>query len=170
MEIEILGSAIKGALGAISNQAVILKDFPRMKELENMEDSKFYPLSLYTDLTDYVEKKMNKSYMINVGREVGKAVIQYSLEAMKIKTVPEAIYAINEAHKQFCKPVKGEFKIISEEGKKIRILYTAPYNKSVQEGLIYEIAMKYGTSLATVKQLTEKINGAESTIFEVGYI
>ncbi len=166
-ETQVMGYAINGIVGALLTK-IVLKDFSRKEEIESVENEQFYPLSLYIDFTDYLEAHLSTESMTSLGRAVGRAVVENSFPP-SIATVKEALMEVQKAHEMFCKPVIGKFEISEETDDCITMKYTAPYNCILQEGLLFEIAKKYGLKMPAVTHKECRRNGASECIYEVKF-
>jgi predicted hydrocarbon binding protein len=168
MEPELMGAAISGAYAYIPQREIILRDFTRKAELEEVQDDQFYPLSLYTDMIDFLDEKFKSDIVLeNIGKAVGESVIETALEPLNLDSVKSAVDAIQKAHEMFCKPVEGSFKLIEEQDRFLRIRYTAPYNCVLQEGLIFVITRRYGGPGALVRHVECRRRGAAACIYEL---
>lgn len=164
----LMGATAKAVAAAVFNGDKLLADFPRRAELSELEDRVFYPLSLYLELCDYLEKRLGMYAWLRVGRRMAVAVMQTAFPAA-LSSVEEAIAQIDEAHKIFCRPLVGAFQLVERGPRRIVIRYTAPYNCTLQEGLFYEVALRYGASDASVSHTPCRRNGAEACHFEITY-
>jgi hypothetical protein len=163
-----LGAACNGVVRALLNRDTLLADFPRRAELEGVQDREFYPLSLYLELCDYLENRVGMYAWLRVGRRMAIAVMDTAFPA-GLKTVEEAIAQIDGAHKVFCKPVVGAFELAERKPGKLTVRYTAPYNCTLQEGLFYEVALRYGAADAAVTHVECRRKGAAACRFDIKY-
>jgi predicted hydrocarbon binding protein len=167
----IMGAAINAVVNSLSDPSLIFKDYPEYDQIKSVSNEKFYPINLYVDMTNYLEEKFNdKITFLKLGKTVGRTVIETSLSKMNLTSVKEAIHALQKAHEQFCQPVKGEFKVISETERAIILKYTAPYNCVLQEGLLREIAGEYGGKFPLVIHKECRREGKSACIFEIKYV
>lgn len=162
----LLGAAANGVTAALFNRDAILADFPRRSELATLQEREYYPLSLYVELCDYLEGRLGIYAWQRVGRRMGAAVIATAFPKT-IRSVEEAIAQIDAAHRLFCKPLVGAFEVTTTEPKRIQVRYTAPYNCTLQEGLFYEVALRYGASYASVRHQECRRKGADACRFEI---
>lgn len=166
--IEFMGAAINGIYNALLNRDLLLTDFSRRDELEHVQDREFYPLSLYVDLCNYLEERLGKYAFLRVGRKMAIAVMDTAFPP-NLKTIPEAIAQVNAAHQVFCRPVVGAFDVTHQSPGKIVVQYSAPYNCILQEGLFYEVALRYGAENATVTHTECRRTGATACRFDIKY-
>ena len=66
-------------------------------------------------------------------------------------------------------PTVGAFEIAASAPGRIAVRYTAPYNCILQEGLFYEVALRYGASDATVAHAECRRRGHDACRFEIRY-
>lgn len=168
-EVKLLGVTINTVVHALSDADVLLEDFPRRAELATVKDDAFYPVSLYVELTDFLEEGFGWGAMLRHGRAVGRTIIDVSLSKMDIGSVREAIEAVQTAHTHFCRPVEGAFEVTRAEAGMLWVRYTAPYNCVLQEGLLMEVAAQYGAGRALVAHERCRRQGAEACIFRIKY-
>lgn len=166
-DVMMMGAAPRSVLSALLNRDTVLADFARREELATIEDRTFYPIGLYLELCGYLEERLGRYAFLRVGRKMGAAVMDTAFSA-DVKTIDDAVAQINGAHKMFCKPVVGGFEIEPSAGK-IAINCTTPYNCVLQEGLFYELAIRYGAPNATVTHTQCRRRGAKVCRFEVKY-
>lgn len=167
-ETMLLGAAANGVLAALFNRDAILADFPRRAELATLSDREFHPLSLYVELCDYLEARLGIYAWLRVGRRVGASVIETAFPK-SIRTVEEAIAQIDAAHRMFCKPLVGAFEVTAKAPRQLDVRYTAPYNCTLQEGLFYEVAIRYGAASAAVAHRACRRKGADACRFEITF-
>ncbi len=168
MSIQLMGIAINSVVKSLSSPKLFLENFQNYKEVMEIDNQKYYPLSLYLDLVTFIEKKTNSnsSVMLKLGRAVGKSIIETAFPS-NISSVKEAVEQIQKAHELFCKPVTGKFFVIEEKKGFIRIKYTAPYNCILQEGLLLEIVTKYGGKLPKISHSECMLDGKNACVFEI---
>jgi hypothetical protein len=162
----LMGAATRGVLDALLNRDAVLADFPRRDELAKIEDRSFYPLSLYVELCDYLEERLGTYAFLRVGRKMAAAVMDTSFPP-DVKSVEDAIAQIDGAHRVFCKPLVGAFEIAERVPGRIVVSYSAPYNCVLQEGLFYEVAIRYGASNVTVFHAACRRKGERACRFEI---
>jgi hypothetical protein len=167
-EPEFLGAAITGIRAALLNRDALLADFSRRVEVEAVHDETLHPLSLYLDFCNYLESRLGMYAFLRLGRKMGAAVIATSFPK-DIKNVAEAIAFIQVAHTQFCRPVVGAFEAIEKGPGALHVRYTAPYNCLLQEGLFYEVAIRYGAPNATVTHAACRRKGEGACRYEISY-
>lgn len=163
-----MGACINGAVAAIPRREAMLADFPRREELASVQDHEYYPLSLYIELCDYLEARLGTYAFLRVGRKMAAAVVATAFPPT-IRRVEDAVAEIDAAHRLFCRPVIGAFEIAKRDPGSITVRYTAPYNCMLQEGLFYEVALRFGAESATVTHSQCRRKGAEACLFEVKY-
>jgi hypothetical protein len=163
-----MGAAPRGVMEALLNRDVVLADFPRREELAAVDPAQFYPLALYTELCDYLEQRLGTYAFLRVGRKMGAAVMDTAFPP-DVKSVEDAIAQIQGAHKFFCKPLVGAFEMVERSQGKVTVDYTAPYNCVLQEGLFYEVAIRYGAPNASVSHAACRRKGAPACRFEIKY-
>jgi hypothetical protein len=163
-----MGAAAKGIVHTLLNRDAVLADFPRLAELEAVKDREFHPLSLYLDLCDYLEARLGMYAWLRVGRRMGVVVMDTAFPP-GLKTVEQAIAAIDAAHQIYCRPVLGAFDLVDRTPGRLVLRYTAPYNCTLQEGLFYEVALRYGAASATVTHEACRRRGADACRFEIRY-
>ncbi|MCB9537305.1 MAG: hypothetical protein H6704_13715 [Myxococcales bacterium] len=168
-EVKLLGVTINTVVRALSDPDVLLEDFPRRAELAQVKDDAYYPVSLYVELTDFLEDGFGWGAMLRHGREVGRTVVDVSLSKMPIRSVREAIEAVQAAHEHFCQPVEGAFEVTRAEAGMLWVRYSAPYNCVLQEGLLMEVAARYGAGRPLVAHERCRRHGAEACIFRIKY-
>ncbi len=168
-EVTFLGVTINTVVRALSDPDVLLEDFPRRAELAQVKDDGYYPVSLYVELTDFLEAGFGWGAMLRHGRAVGRTVIDVSLSNLPITGVREAIEAVQTAHTHFCRQVEGAFEITRAEPGMLWVRYTAPYNCVLQEGLLMEVAARYGAGRALAAHERCRRHGAEACIFRIKY-
>src|SRR5688572_11831147 len=161
-----MGAATNAVVRALLNPDVVLADFPRRDELPDVRDGRSYPLSLYLELCDYLEARLGVYAFLRVGRRMAVTVMDTAFPP-GLKTVEDAIAAIDAAHKLFCRPVVGAFDVVLRSPGRIALRYTAPYNCTLQEGLFYEVARRYGAADATVEHSECRRRGAPACRFEI---
>lgn len=167
-DVTMLGAAPRSVLAALLNRDTILADFPRKEELINIDAAAFYPIALYLELCSYLEERLGTYAFLRLGRKMGAAVMDRAFDT-DAKTFDEAVAQIEGAHKLFCKPVVGGFQIVTREPGKIALDCTTPYNCVLQEGMFYEIAIRYGAPNATVTHASCRRRGAAACRFDVKY-
>jgi hypothetical protein len=167
-ETQFLGAAINGVVNALLNRDALLADFPRRHELAAIKNDAYHPLSLYIDFCNYLEARLGMYAFLRLGRKLGAAVMAASFPP-ELGTVEEAIAHINVAHKIFCRPVVGAFEPCERGPRMIELRYTAPYNCILQEGLFYEVAIRYGAANSTVNHVECRRRGAEACRYEIKY-
>jgi predicted hydrocarbon binding protein len=165
---EFLGAAVNGLVGALLNRDALLADFSRKDELVGLRDDTLHPLSLYLDFCNYLETRLGMYAFLRLGRKMGAAVIATSFPK-EISSVAEATAFVNVAHQQFCRPVVGAFEVTEESPGRLVVRYTAPYNCLLQEGLFYEVALRYGAPGATVTHSACRRKGADACRYEITY-
>jgi hypothetical protein len=146
---------------------MVLRDFPRYDEVMAIDPAKFYPLDLYVDLVEFINRKLSRQVILKIGRSVAREVIRESLSKMNLRNAGEAIRAVQQAHEHFCRPAVGEFRVTSETGTAIVVRYTAPYDCVLQEGLFLEIALAYGNSLANIEHRECRRRGAQACVYQI---
>lgn len=164
----LMGAALNGIVAALLNRDTLLADFPRRQELASVKDQDFPPLSLYLELCDYLENRLGVYAFLRVGRRMGVSVMDAAFPP-GIKTVEEAIAQIDAAHQMFCRPVVGAFELTQRTPGQLVLSYTAPYNCTLQEGLFYEVALRYGAANASVTHAQCRRKGAAACRFEIKY-
>lgn len=164
-ETKTLGVATNSIVRSLLNRDMVLADFGRRAELEHIEDSAYYPMSLYSELCDYLEQRLGVYAFLRLGRRVGSSVVQTSFPP-HVKSLEEAFTQLAAAHHAFCRPVIGALVITAYPGR-LTIRYTAPYNCILQEGLFHEVAVRYGPADATVTHAECRRKGPEACLFEV---
>ncbi|MFT3765163.1 MAG: hypothetical protein QM820_06555 [Minicystis sp.] len=164
----LLGAALNGVVAAVLNRDTLLAEFKRRDELANVKDQEFHPLSLYLELCDYLENRLGVYAWLRVGRRMGLSVMETAFPPT-IKTVEEAIAHIDAAHRMFARPAVGAFELTQRTPGQLVLRYTAPYNCTLQEGLFYEVALRYGAANAAVTHAECRRKGAEACRFEIKY-
>jgi hypothetical protein len=163
-----LGVAFNGVVTALLNRDTILADFPRREELAAVKDQEFYPISLFLELCDYLENRLGMYAWLRVGRRMGVNIMNASFPP-DIKTVEDAIAQIQVAHQMFLRPAVGAFDLTQRTPGQLVLRYTAPYSCTLQEGLFYEVAIRYGAANAAVNHVECRRKGAEACLFEIKY-
>lgn len=163
-----MGVATNAITAALLNRDTVLADFPRQHELSGIEDRVYYPLSLYLELCDYLENRLGMYAWLRVGRRMAAGVMD-TMFPPTLKTVEDAIAAIDAAHRLFCRPPIGAFELVDRTPGRLTVRYTAPYNCTLQEGLFYEVALRYGAPDATVTHLECRRKGRDACLFEIRY-
>ena len=92
-----------------------------------------------------------------------------AVESAQDERIEEAVAEIHAAQQLFCKPTVGAFEIAASAPARIAVRYTAPYNCILQEGLFYEVALRYGASDATVAHAECRRRGHDACRFEIRY-
>ncbi|MCA9690425.1 MAG: hypothetical protein R3A51_23495 [Nannocystaceae bacterium] len=164
----ILGASTNAVVAALLNRDALLADFPRKDELAGLEDREYYPLAIYLELCDYLEQRLGMYAFLRVGRRMAIAVMDTAFPPT-LQTIEEAVAEIHAAHQLFCKPTVGAFEIAASAPGRIAVRYTAPYNCILQEGLFYEVALRYGASDATVAHAECRRRGHDACRFEIRY-
>jgi hypothetical protein len=167
-EPDLLGAGVNGIMAALLNRDALLADFSRKQELVGLKDDTRHPLSLYLDFCNYLEQRMGMYAFLRLGRKMGATVIATAFPST-ITSVAEAIAHIDVAHHHYCRPVVGAFELIGQSPGSLLVRYTAPYNCLLQEGLFYEVAIRYGAPSATVTHLACKRKGADACQYEIKY-
>jgi len=162
----ILGASVNSVVQALLNRDAILADFSRASELHGVQDRDYHPLSLYLDLCDYLEARLGQYAFLRVGRRMAITVMDTAFP-LGLHTVEDAIAAIDAAHQLFCRPVVGAFEVRERSPGRTVLRYTAPYNCTLQEGLFYEVALRYGAADATVEHSECRRQGADACRFEI---
>jgi hypothetical protein len=168
MDPMLMGAAVRGVMDALLNRDTVLAEFPRREELAKVDPSEFYPLSLYTELCDYLESRLGTYAFLRVGRKMAGAVMETAFPP-DLKTVDDAIAQIDGAHKVFCRPLVGAFDLEDRSPGKLTVRYTAPYNCVLQEGLFYEVAIRYGAPNASVVHSACRRKGEKACRFDIKY-
>ena len=163
-----MGSITNAIVNALHNRDTVLADFPRRDELTGLQDSAFYPLSIYLDLCDFLEDRLGVYAFLRVGRRMARVVMDAAFPPT-LKTVAEAIAELHMAHVLFCKPVIGAIAVVDPTPGRLAVRYTAPYNCTLQEGLFYEVALRYGADGATVSHAECRRKGLDACRFEIRY-
>lgn len=164
----LLGVALNGIVAALLNRDALLADFPRRAELASVKDQEFHALSLYNEFCDYLENRLGMYAWLRVGRRMGVTVMDTAFPP-GIRTVEEAIAQIDAAHRIFCRPVVGAFELTQGTPGHLVLRYTAPYNCTIQEGLFYEVAIRYGAANAAVTHAECRRKGAAACVYEIKY-
>lgn len=164
----LLGASPKSVLDALLNRDTILADFPRKEELTTIKEDEYCPMSLYVELCSYLEERLGTYAFLRLGRKMAASVMATAFPA-HVKSVEEAIAEVQGAHQVFCKPVVGAFEITDRSPGKVIVRYTAPYNCVLQEGLFYEVAMRYGAVNASVTHAVCRRKGEPACRFEIRY-
>lgn len=167
--VQVLGAAVRPILDSLLNVEMSLKDFPKYEEVKKMELDKYYPMELFTELVDYLEKKYSKAVMLKLGKAIGDLLIEYTFKPMKITEIHSAFEAISQSHAQFCKPIVGHVKVIEKTENSLKVDYTAPYNKTLQEGLYLKVAEHFGGKFATVKRKDFPEKGDTACLYDVSW-
>ncbi len=165
--VRLMGAAILGITEALGSADLILKDCTVYEDLKKISPTEYYPVGIYNTLVDYLEAKLNKPVILKLGRSVGRSIVDISLKPLDLKSVSDAIRAIQVAHESFCKPVHGEFKIVEEHSGYIKLLNTTPYNCVLQEGLLIEVAGTYGGKYPKVSHVECRREGKPGCIYEI---
>lgn len=165
---KLLGASVNGVVRALLDRETLLADFPRSRELDGIADGDYCPLSLYLDLCDHLEARLGVYAFLRVGRRMAVTVMDTAFPR-HLESVEAAIAAIETAHRVFCRPVVGAFELVVRTPGRLAVRYTAPYNCTLQEGLFYEVALRYGASGATVTHAECRRRGAEACRFELVY-
>lgn len=163
-----LGAATNSIVAAVLNRDTVLADFPRRDELSGIKDDALYPLSLSIELSDYLENRLGVYAWLRVGRRMASAIIETAFPPT-LKTVEEAVAAIDAAHRLFCRPPIGAFELVDRAPGRLTVRYTAPYNCTLQEGLFYGVALRYGAADAAVTHLECRRKGSDACLFEIRY-
>jgi hypothetical protein len=164
----LMGAAARGVVAALLNADMVLAGFARRAELDALEDRGFYPLSLYIDLCNHLEERLGTYAFLRVGRKMAVAVMDAAFPP-DLKTVPDAIAHVDAAHRIFCKPVVGAFDVQDRAPGRLVVRYSAPYNCVLQEGLFYEVALRYGAANASVLHAECRRRGTDACRFEIKY-
>lgn len=167
-EVKLMGAAARGVVDALMNREVVLADFARRAEVEAIVPTEYYPLSLYLELCNYLEERLGTYAFLRIGRKMGGAVMETAFPA-SLSTVDEAIAQIDGAHRVFCRPLVGAFETSRTSPGALTVRYTAPYNCVLQEGLFYEVAMRYGAPNASVTHAACRRDGAPACVFSIKY-
>jgi hypothetical protein len=167
-EVMLMGAAVRGVLEALLNRDTVLADFARREELGAINDRDFYPISLYVELCDYLEERLGTYAFLRVGRKMGAAVMDTAFPP-DVKSIEDAIAQIDGAHHVFCKPLVGAFELVDRSPGRLTVRYTAPYNCVLQEGLFYEVAIRYGAPNASVTHASCRRKGDSACRFEIKY-
>ena len=163
-----MGAITNAIVAALLNRDTLLADFPRRHELSGIEDRAYYPLSIYLDLCDYLENRLGMYAWLRVGRRMAAAVMATAFPPT-LKTVEDAIAEIDAAHRIFCRPPIGAFELVQRAQGRLAVRYTAPYNCTLQEGLFYEVALRYGAADAAVTHVECRRKGHDACLFEIRY-
>ncbi len=166
--VQLMAAPTKGVYDGLLNRDVLLADFPRRQELVTLRGDEFIPISLYMDLCDYLEQRLGTYAFLRLGRKLGAAVIASAFPP-SITTVEEGLAYLSVAHQAFCRPVIGVVELVERDSGLLAIHYTAPYNCILQEGLLYEVALRYGAANATVTHPVCRRKGAAACRFEIKY-
>lgn len=164
----LMGAALNGVVAALLNRDTLLADFPRRAEVASVEDQDYHPLSLYLELCDYLENRLGVYAWLRVGRRMGVTVMNTAFPP-GLQTVEEAIAQIDGAHRIFARPVIGAFELTQRTPGNLVLRNTAPYNCTLQEGLFYEVALRYGAANAAVNHVACRRKGAEACLYEIKY-
>lgn len=167
-EVKLLGAAINGILAALLNRDALLADFNRRHEIQNIPSDGYHPISLYLEFCDYLEARLGVYAFLRLGRKVGSAVMDATFPP-GLKDVEAAVSQIDIAHRIFCRPVIGAFEIMARKPGMLTVRNTAPYNCTLQEGLFYEVAIRYGAPNASVHHAACRRKGADACRYEIKY-
>lgn len=163
-----LGAAPRSVVDALLNRDAMLAGFARKDELANLDPKTFYPIDLYLELCKYLEGRLGTYAFLRLGRKMGTAVMNRAFPP-EVSSVEAAIAHINTAHQMFCKPAVGKFEIVDRGPANVSVEITTPYNCVLQEGLFYEMAIRYGAPNATVTHGVCRRQGAPACRFEVKF-
>jgi hypothetical protein len=166
--VQVHAVAIKGIEASLLNRDSLLSDFPRRQEIAALAGDVFHPLSLYLEFCDYLEERLGVYAFLRLGRKMATAVMDASFPP-GLKDVADATAHINIAHQWFCRPVVGAFEVAQHGTAGLSVRYTAPYNCILQEGLFYEVALRYGAPSASVQHVACRRKGADACLFEIKY-
>jgi len=167
-EVKMIGACINGIMSALLNRDLLLADFPRRPELAGIGNDEFRPISLYIDFCDYLEARLGTYAFLRLGRKMAATVMATSFPP-GLYSVEAAIAHLQVAHQEFCRPLIGAFELTERSPGALVVRYTAPYNCTLQEGLFYEVAIRYGAPSAVVRHAACRRKGAEACRFEVDY-
>jgi hypothetical protein len=165
-DVMMLTAGSRSLVDALLNRDTVLADFPRSEELAAAGE--WSSVSLYSDLCAYIEERLGTYAFLRLGRKVGIGVMDVAFPP-GITSVEGAIAAIDKAHQHFCRPVVGAFDLSERAPGKLTLRYTAPYNCVIQEGLFYEVAIRYGAANASVVHAECRRKGAAACLFEIRY-
>jgi predicted hydrocarbon binding protein len=174
MQGSLVGAIIDRLTALLPNNVARLDDFPRIEELEAIEGSKFYPVSLFVDLAAYVEARLDsREEMLNLGRSFGSAIIGRYLGQMKIHSVDEAIKELNDIYQAWSRNVYGAWEIqkrLSAGNRQTLVIsYTWPYNCALQEGILLEIARVFGGLFPEVTHSQCMRDGDPQCVYELSW-
>ncbi|NVB41048.1 hypothetical protein G6O69_24620 [Pseudenhygromyxa sp. WMMC2535] len=163
-----LGSISLAIIDALHNRDALLADFPRRHELDKIEPDQPYPLSFYLELCDYLEQRLGVYAFMRAGRRMAKVVMDTTFPP-EIETIPDAIAHAQVGHESLCKPAIGKFELVESRPGFVAVRYTASFNCILQEGLFYEVALRYGAEDASVAHAECRRKGADACRFEIRY-
>lgn len=167
-ETKILGNAINSIVVSLLNRDALLADFSRRDDLAGLENHVYYPLSLYRDLCEYLEQRLGMYAFLRVGRRIGAGVIATAFPP-SVSSVEDALAQLDAAHQVFCRPVVGSIDLLHRAPGHLTIRDTSPYNCTVEEGVLYEMAIRYGAPQATVTHAQCRRKGADACHYEIRF-
>lgn len=177
MESLLQGNVSKAIVVAVEQEEAFadcrraLHGHPKAPVWRNMDPAEFYPLADYLDLVDFLEDTLSdRNRFLELGRVLGRAVIQDYFSGMDLDSVNAAIGAVQAAHEACCRPAQGGFEVLRETKRSVDVRYTAPYNCLLQEGLFLEIAAAYGGRVPFVQQKACRRDGDDACIYEIRYV
>ena len=163
-----LGAITNTIIRALPNPDAVLAEFPRKRALDDLRDDQAYPLSLSLELCDYLEQRLGVYAFLRTGRKIGKVLMDTSY-GPELRSVADAIAQMQVAHQALCEPAIGSIDLVESRPGFAAIRYTASFNCILQEGLFYELALRYGAQDATVTHSECRRKGADACRFEIRY-
>lgn len=152
MQGSISGKALKCLVDVLTYQGPQLDEFQRIHELQGIEESEFYPVSLYMDLAAFAETRLDsRESIIHLGRSIGRDIMDQYICSENVSSVQGAIDELNRVHGEFSKNVYGAWTIVEkiDEGSRRSLIieYSLPYNCALNEGVLLEFAKVFGGQL-----------------------
>jgi hypothetical protein len=132
-------------------------------------------VSLFVDLTSHVEIRLaHREAMLKLGRLLGIRIIQSSpCFAEDVHSVKEAIERLDMVYGDISRNVYGSWQISavrsSSNRRTLVLSYNWPYNCSLQEGILLEIAWKFGGLFPEVKHFQCIRDAYPECVFELSW-
>lgn len=162
---QIIGSIILAVKAGLVNPESFIK---RVSEYDytNINPEKWYPIEMFWNLTDYIEKNLSTSVLRNIGTQIIPNMKNAGL--LPNLTPKEYLASLNDTYISANRGTNiGSWKVIEIKDGHAIIENTTMQHCILEEGVVFGGIKAFGGSYCIVKQTTCVLKGDSKCTFDI---